>query len=249
MTTPPTHFADCPVVELRRYTLRPGAFDRLLDIFQTSLLDGLEHSGMRVGGQFRDTRRPDRFVWMRGFASMDQRRAALTDFYYGPVWRAHREAANDTMLDSDDVFLLRATDPPHRASPADAGSTAAGPTTSAVRAIAEVIAYPADPGTDAWLAGEFHAGLEARLGTAVAAWRTEPAANTFPALPVRTEHAFVWLAVFDDADSLDTATQRLADDVAWVAASAARLAGAGASVERMELQPTARSRHPLPTVA
>ena len=32
---------------------------------------------------------------------------ALTDFYSGPVWKAHRQAANATMIDSDNVLLLR----------------------------------------------------------------------------------------------------------------------------------------------
>ena len=37
-----------------------------------------------------------------------QRRAqGLAAFYGGPVWQAHRDAANATMVDSDDVFLLR----------------------------------------------------------------------------------------------------------------------------------------------
>ena len=35
------------------------------------------------------------------------RREALTAFYGGPVWAEHRDAANATMVDSDDVLLLR----------------------------------------------------------------------------------------------------------------------------------------------
>jgi hypothetical protein len=38
---------------------------------------------------------------------MTSRAKALTDFYSGPVWKAHREAANATMIDSDNVLLLR----------------------------------------------------------------------------------------------------------------------------------------------
>lgn len=38
---------------------------------------------------------------------MAERARALHAFYYGPVWQAHREAANATMLDKDDVLLLR----------------------------------------------------------------------------------------------------------------------------------------------
>ena len=49
-------------------------------------------------------------MWLRGFSTMDDRKAALERFYYGPVWKAHRAAANATMIDSDDVLLLRPVD-------------------------------------------------------------------------------------------------------------------------------------------
>ncbi|WP_348642190.1 hypothetical protein [Mesorhizobium sp. B2-3-5] len=62
---------------------------------------------MTVIGQFRDLDRPDMFVWLRGFDSMDARKDALTAFYGGPIWAAHRDAANATMIDSDDVLLLK----------------------------------------------------------------------------------------------------------------------------------------------
>src|SRR5207248_8870140 len=64
---------------------------------------------MHVVGQFRDLDDPDRFVWLRAFDSMPARQAALEAFYYGPVWRAHRDAANDTMIDSDDALDRKST--------------------------------------------------------------------------------------------------------------------------------------------
>ena len=45
-------------------------------------------------------------MWLRGFESMAARGAALPAFYGGPVWRAHRDTANATMVDSDDALLL-----------------------------------------------------------------------------------------------------------------------------------------------
>ena len=62
---------------------------------------------MTIIGQFRDLDRPDMFVWLRGFDGMDARKSALTAFYDGPVWAAWRDAANATMIDSDDVLLLK----------------------------------------------------------------------------------------------------------------------------------------------
>ena len=96
-----------PVVELRQYTLRPGQRDVLIDLFDRDLVESQETAGMAIVGQFRDLDDPDRFVWIRGFASMPTRARALASFYGGPVWKAHRAQANATMIDSDNVLLLR----------------------------------------------------------------------------------------------------------------------------------------------
>ena len=98
---------ECAVVELRQYTLHPQQREVLIDLFDREFVETQEAHGMRVLGQFRDLDRPDMFVWLRGFASMESRRRALEGFYGGPVWAAHRNAANATMVDSDNVLLLR----------------------------------------------------------------------------------------------------------------------------------------------
>lgn len=97
----------CPVIELRQYTLKPGQRDVLIELFDRHFVESQEAAGMTVIGQFRDRRQSDRFVWMRGFRDMTARHSALERFYGGPVWAAHRTAANDTMVDSDNVLLLR----------------------------------------------------------------------------------------------------------------------------------------------
>jgi hypothetical protein len=98
------------VFELRQYTLHPGKRDTLIELFEREFLDTQEAAGIRVIGQFRDVNDPDRFVWFRGFPDMEQRTAALERFYGGDVWKTHRDAANATMIDSDDVLLLRLVD-------------------------------------------------------------------------------------------------------------------------------------------
>ncbi|HET8873664.1 MAG TPA: NIPSNAP family protein, partial [Gaiellaceae bacterium] len=95
------------IVELRQYTLRPGQRDVLIDLFARELVAGQEALGMTILGQFRDLNDPDRFVWVRGFRDMATRPGALEAFYTGPVWKQHGKAANATMIDSDDVLLLR----------------------------------------------------------------------------------------------------------------------------------------------
>src|SRR6185369_9459196 len=99
------------VVELRQYTLKPGQRDVLIDIFDRHFVESQESAGMNVIGQFRDRRRADRFVWLRGFPDMETRQRALEAFYDGPIWTRHKSDANDTMLDSNDVLLLKPARP------------------------------------------------------------------------------------------------------------------------------------------
>src|SRR5690606_15361215 len=74
---------------------------------------------------------------------------------------------------------------------------APGPDRSAGWVVAEVLEL-ADGTAEARLSTELPAVLEAELGVPVATWRTEPAVNDFPSLPVRDVRAFVWLAVLAD---------------------------------------------------
>ena len=88
----------CPVVELRQYTLVPNGRETLIALFEREFIETQEATGMTVIGQFRDLNNPDRFVWLRGFSDMEKRAAQLQEFYGGPVWKAHRDAANATMI-------------------------------------------------------------------------------------------------------------------------------------------------------
>ncbi|HEY9023420.1 MAG TPA: NIPSNAP family protein, partial [Burkholderiaceae bacterium] len=95
------------VLELRQYTLHPGRRDELITLFEREFVESQEDAGMRILGTFHDLDDPDRFVWIRGFPDMASRAESLAAFYGGPAWKAHRDAANATMVDSDNVFLLR----------------------------------------------------------------------------------------------------------------------------------------------
>jgi hypothetical protein len=101
--------AECNVVELRRYTLHPGRRDELIELFEREFVASQEEAGICLLGRFRDNAADDQFVWLRGFRSMEERFVALSTFYAGPAWAQHRDAANATMIDSDDVLLLQPT--------------------------------------------------------------------------------------------------------------------------------------------
>lgn len=168
------------IYELRQYTLWPGKREVLVDLFDREFLESQEATGMRVDGQFRDEDRPDRFVWVRSFPDMAQRAASLAAFYGGPVWQAHRDAANATMIDSDNVLLLRPAGPvwklPAERRPQETASL-----------FTVSIAYLPAPATR-----DFREFVTAEFAP-LASFETEYAENTFPALPVRTgEHVYVW---------------------------------------------------------
>ena len=227
---------DAPVVELRQYTLHPGRRAELLDVFERHFVTGQEAVGITLGGLFDDEADEDRFVWLRGFADLEQRTQALTSFYTGPVWREHANRANATMIDSDDVLLLRATTPPRRSTPAV--PRAAAP--SEHRVHVGICPLDGDPRLEPWLVTEVHAVLEDELDTRVAMWRSHPGPNGFPALPVREEQAVVWTATFPTAGERDGALARRDRSPAWAGVTD-RIRG-----RELRLRPLASSRHPAP---
>lgn len=191
-----TMLRDCSIVELRQYTLHVGARETLISLFESEFIQPQEAIGMPVFGPFRDLDDPNRFVWMRGFPDMAERKRMLAAFYDGPVWKAHREAANRTMLDSDNVLLLR---PEH--------SSLTAPGNSAVQRdglLVVNIQYLMDSAMEDF-AKFFEQAIQPRLletgAHRIAAFQTEHAPNTYPKLPVREEETvFVWLAAFPDMD-------------------------------------------------
>ncbi|MFI9450675.1 NIPSNAP family protein [Amycolatopsis sp. NPDC052450] len=225
------------VVELRQYTLHPGQREVLIELFDREFVETQEATGMRVLGQFRDLDRPDHFVWLRSFPGMPARFQALTSFYTGPAWKANAAAANATMIDSDDVLLLR----PIRQG-ALAGldpATRDAPASSLVTATIYHLPSPPDEQDVRFFDETVLPLLEKAGATPLALLRTEYAENDFKGLPVRTgEHVLVVLASFPGQDAYAEHTERLAGLPEWRDDVQPRLPD---SVERLLLTPTDRS--------
>ena len=190
------------VLELRQYTLHPGRRDELIALFEREFVDTQEDVGSHVLATFRDLDDPDRFVWLRGFADMAARGDALAAFYGGPVWQAHREAANATMVDSDDVLLLRplAGDQELQAALQPRPHVGAAPAAGGVFTITVCpLAKPADDALVHAFDQCVHPWWVGVGGDLLACWVTEPSPNNFPRLPVReNEPVIAWLTRFDD---------------------------------------------------
>ena len=234
----------CTVLELRQYTLKPGQRDVLINLFEREFVEPQEAVGIRLVGQFRDLDRPDRFVWVRGFPDMPSRAAALQAFYGGPAWQSHRDAANATMIDSDNVLLLRPAASDSGFPNATAARAPIGSTEPRSRILATIYHFdaPVDDGFRRFFESEIAPVLGEAGATPIAKLETEPAENTFPRLPVRAdEHVFVWFARFAD-DAARTASEvRLAHSPRWTALRTALKKPLKSPPERLVLAPTARS--------
>jgi quinol monooxygenase YgiN len=238
--------ACCPVIELRQYTLKPGQRDLLIDLFEREFVETQEAVGMRLVGQFRDVERPDRFVWIRGFEDMPARAEALQAFYGGPVWKAHRDAANATMIDSDNVLLLRPVSTDAAFAAPHTSRAPIGANEAASSRLVATINYFNTPIDDAFIRF-FDTEIEPELSSAgarpIARFVTESSQNTFPRLPVRTgEYVFVWFARFASDAALREYEARLAASPRWTNQLAPELDRRLKSrPEHLILAPTARS--------
>ncbi|NUS38501.1 MAG: NIPSNAP family protein [Lysobacter sp.] len=233
------------VVELRDYTLHPGQRDVLVALFERAFIESQEALGMQVLGHFRDLDDPDRFVWFRGFADMAARGEALPAFYrHGEAWRTHRDAANATMRDSDNVLLLREAWPGSGFAPAaprpPAGTT---PAAACIVVVTHALAQPADAEMREFFRTSVQPLARVHGARPLATFVTERATNNFPALPVREgEHVVVSVSAFDDVTAHARYAEAIRADVRWqreVAGFPASRSIAPPQVRR--LQPCARS--------
>lgn len=237
------------VFELRRYRLHPGSRDTLIELFDREFVETQEAQGMNVIGQFRDLDDPNCFVWLRGFPDMVSREAALSAFYTGPAWAAHRDTANRTMINSDNVLLLRAASPGSGLRPARSERPAPDSKGECPGLVVATVCYLA-PRTDAEFSEFFEEAvrpqLEGATATVLAALVSEHSPNTFPRLPVREgETVFVWLSAFPSLAAYEQHLAALAQSPSWteeVAPEMDRRTWRQNEVAR--LTPTARSLLP-----
>jgi quinol monooxygenase YgiN len=237
----------CPIVELRQYTLHPGKRDVLIDLFEREFIEPQDAVGIRVIGQFRDLDDPDRFVWLRGFRDMASRAKALQDFYGGPIWKAHREAANATMIDSDNVLLLRPATPTSGFSLENMKCPPVGADKVPSSLIVATIYYFEAPVTAGFVDFFQHTlkPVAKSLGATISAYFvTENSENTFPALPVREgENVFVSFSIFQDRAAYENHLVALSRSEQWRDEVSKGLAGyLERAPEVLKLSPTARSQ-------
>ncbi|MEO8505709.1 MAG: NIPSNAP family protein [Acidobacteriota bacterium] len=234
------HLTGFQVIELRRYTIKPGGREHFARYFESYFPEAFEQLGAIAFGDFFERTKTDHFLWLRGFKDMDARVIANSAFYFGPLWKEHRQTLNDLILDSDDVLLLQPLHPDRGVLvlPAvDVVKEERGATGIAVAQIFTVKAGEMDPlSAAAERAFEAYRGEDMKEAGVLV---TLDAKNTFPQLPVRTDGPYlVWLGVFQDEQALDR-FRTLADRATQTLAATGHLRG---ETELVVLDPAPRSR-------
>jgi hypothetical protein len=236
-----------PIVELRQYTMRPGKRDVLIDLFDAEFVEPQEAAGITVIGQFRNLDDPNKFVWVRGYPDMVSRAKSLSAFYDGAIWRSRRDAANATIVDNDNVLLLRPVDA-ESGFALEAGNRPAPGTVGNGKGIVIATVYHIDPTSEkeAEFVGFFERAVAPQLTRAgapvIASFVPERSPNTFPRLPVREgEHVFVWFSRFPSIDAYERFTTSLDSTPAWRDSIAIELSARIREPQTLRLSPTARS--------
>lgn len=237
----------CQIVELRQYVNYPGKRDTLIKLFESNFIESQEALGIRILGTFRDLNDPHHFTWLRGFSDMASRQKALSDFYLeSPSWKAHRNEANATLYDNDDVLLLHPATPGSGVVQGSGLRAPIGATASASGLIVATIYYfPHE--VPAKFSERFNQDLmpvfERNGARIVGRFVSEKSKNTFERLPVREDvNVFVWLASYPSREAYGQYQARLAQDGAWRDDLFAQLyKGLQRQPETLMLEPTARS--------
>jgi hypothetical protein len=227
--------------------MHPGKRDVLINLFDREFIESQEELGITIIGQFRDLDHPDHFVWLRGFRDMTSRAKALTDFYGGPVWKAHREAANATMIDSDNVLLLRPALPTSGFSLENMKRPPVGSDEVPTSLVVATIYYFEGPVAPDFINffEQMPRAVATTLGATICAYFvTENSENTFLALPVRAgENVFVWFSTFQDSAAYKNYVAALSESKRWrdeVSNGLKRYLNR--TPEVLKLSPTARSQ-------
>lgn len=225
-----------PIVELRQYTLRTGRRDEFIALFEREFIDSQEACGIRLLAIFRDLDDVNRVAWMRSFPDMPARATALTAFYGGEVWKAHRDAANACILDSDNVLMLHPL--------AGEDGVVARPAPRAAMAAAEIryLDRAAAPAFADFYATHMRPRIEQAGAQVLASFETDPSPNNFR-LPVReSETVLVSLLGFSDEAAHAAYRDRLMRGEDWRQAAPEALLGQFArKPEVLRLSPTPRS--------
>ena len=238
---PDANLVNFQAIEFRRYTVKPGLREPFAKYFDAYFPEAFEQLGAIAAGSFVERKNQNGFTWIRAFHTLDARAVANAEFYYGPLWKEHRQRMNELLDDTDNVMLLRPLSP-------ERGLTilpAVDPVNEATGAqgvvVAQIFAVKPDS-VDAFAnAAELAFAKYQPTGAREAGVLvTLDVKNNFPQLPVRTDGPFlVWMGILQDNQMLETKFTPVADAAAQSLVATGLLRG---SPELVVFDPTPRSR-------
>lgn len=95
-----------PVLEYRRYRVRPGTRARFAAFLRDRTLDEQRRLGMNVHGPFDLLDEEATLIWFRGFPSLLERDRRKAAFYQGRTWVEELEEEAFSMIEDYSVILL-----------------------------------------------------------------------------------------------------------------------------------------------
>ncbi|MFA5914189.1 MAG: NIPSNAP family protein [Burkholderiales bacterium] len=99
------------IFELRQYRLKPGQRERWVKWMEEKIIPYQVSLGVAVLGSFVAEDDPDLYVWIRRFASEEERERLYTAMYESSTWINEIKPVNDGMVirEKIQVTRLRAT--------------------------------------------------------------------------------------------------------------------------------------------
>ena len=95
------------IFELRQYRLKPGQRERWVKWMEEKIIPYQESLGVAVLGSFVAEEDPDVYVWIRRFASEQERVRLYTEMYESPTWLNEIKPVNDGMIIREKIQVTR----------------------------------------------------------------------------------------------------------------------------------------------
>jgi hypothetical protein len=97
------------IVEVRSYRIKPGKREEFIQLFENRSIPALQSHGMKIIGPLLDIENPNKFVFLRGFPTLEDLLRMKDEFYGGDLWKNELEQIAMPMLESYDVTLCETT--------------------------------------------------------------------------------------------------------------------------------------------
>lgn len=93
--------------ELRQYRTQPGQRDNWVKFMEEVIIPFQVSKGMVVAGSFVGEEEDDLYVWIRRFASEDERVRLYEDVYESDTWKNEIAPKIPDMLNRDKIVVTR----------------------------------------------------------------------------------------------------------------------------------------------